>query len=92
MIIANYAERKEFNETIETMNIAPIVSKVWSFCTALRDDGVNYGDYLEQIAKSPDETHRGYDADRALPIHLYSFYVNRRREFNLALGVRPLSS
>ncbi|WP_341937993.1 class I SAM-dependent DNA methyltransferase [Marinimicrobium sp. C2-29] len=28
---------------------APIVSKVWSFCTTLRDDGVGYGDYLEQL-------------------------------------------
>ena len=26
-----------------------IVSKVWSFCTTLRDDGVSYGDYLEQL-------------------------------------------
>ncbi|SFE12369.1 type I restriction-modification system subunit M N-terminal domain-containing protein [Nitrosomonas sp. Nm166] len=26
-----------------------IVSKVWSFCTTLRDDGVGYGDYLEQL-------------------------------------------
>jgi type I restriction enzyme M protein len=25
------------------------VSKVWSFCTTLRDDGVSYGDYLEQL-------------------------------------------
>lgn len=31
------------------MNAAPIVSKVWSFCTTLRDDGVSYGDYLEQL-------------------------------------------
>ena len=31
------------------MKTAPIVSKVWSFCTTLRDDGVSYGDYLEQI-------------------------------------------
>ena len=28
---------------------ATIVSKVWSFCTTLRDDGVSYGDYLEQL-------------------------------------------
>ena len=28
---------------------AAIVSKVWSFCTTLRDDGVGYGDYLEQL-------------------------------------------
>ncbi|MYL56634.1 N-6 DNA methylase [Virgibacillus halodenitrificans] len=26
-----------------------IVSKVWSFCTILKDDGVSYGDYLEQL-------------------------------------------
>lgn len=31
------------------MNTAPIVSKVWSFCTTLRDDGVGYGDYLEHL-------------------------------------------
>ena len=28
---------------------ASIVSRVWSFCTTLRDDGVGYGDYLEQL-------------------------------------------
>jgi type I restriction enzyme M protein len=31
------------------MNTATIISKVWSFCTTLRDDGVGYGDYLEQL-------------------------------------------
>ena len=31
------------------MSMTPIVSKVWSFCTTLRDDGVGYGDYLEQL-------------------------------------------
>lgn len=31
------------------MTPASIVSKVWSFCTTLRDDGVGYGDYLEQL-------------------------------------------
>ncbi|MCX7088531.1 MAG: class I SAM-dependent DNA methyltransferase [Methylococcales bacterium] len=31
------------------MNDESIVSKVWSFCTTLRDDGVGYGDYLEQL-------------------------------------------
>lgn len=28
---------------------ATIISKVWSFCNTLRDDGVSYGDYLEQL-------------------------------------------
>ena len=31
------------------MKTAPIVSKVWNFCTVLLDDGVAYGDYLEQL-------------------------------------------
>ncbi|MCI5059843.1 MAG: type I restriction-modification system subunit M [Alphaproteobacteria bacterium] len=31
------------------MNTTSIVSKVWSFCTVLKDDGVSYGDYLEQL-------------------------------------------
>jgi len=31
------------------MSSAPIVSKVWSLCNTLRDDGVGYGDYLEQL-------------------------------------------
>lgn len=31
------------------MNASSIVSKVWSFCDTLRDDGVSYGDYLEQL-------------------------------------------
>ncbi len=26
-----------------------LVSKVWSFCNVLKDDGVGYGDYLEQL-------------------------------------------
>lgn len=30
-------------------NPSGIISKVWSFCNTLRDDGVGYGDYLEQL-------------------------------------------
>jgi type I restriction enzyme M protein len=35
--------------TNETNNTSSIISKVWSFCNTLRDDGVGYGDYLEQL-------------------------------------------
>ena len=31
------------------VNESNIVSKVWSFANILRDDGVSYGDYLEQL-------------------------------------------
>lgn len=30
-------------------NSNSVISKVWSFCTVLKDDGVSYGDYLEQL-------------------------------------------
>jgi type I restriction enzyme M protein len=33
----------------EANNTSSIISKVWSFSTVLRDDGVGYGDYLEQL-------------------------------------------
>ena len=56
------------------MNTAPIVSKVWSFCTTLRDDGVGYGDYLEQLTyliflKMADEYARPpYNRDIGIPM------------------------
>ncbi|TKC01406.1 type I restriction-modification system subunit M [Pedobacter cryotolerans] len=31
------------------MNTNNLVAKIWSFCDTLRDDGVGYSDYLEQI-------------------------------------------
>lgn len=31
------------------MSSSALVQKVWSFCNTLRDDGVGYGDYLEQL-------------------------------------------
>lgn len=31
------------------MTTNALISKVWNFCNTLRDDGVSYGDYLEQL-------------------------------------------
>ena len=31
------------------MNSTALVQKLWNFCHTLRDDGVGYGDYLEQL-------------------------------------------
>jgi len=28
---------------------APIVAKLWNYCNVLRDDGVSYGDYVQQL-------------------------------------------
>lgn len=33
----------------ESNNASTVVSKVWGFATILKDDGVGYGDYLEQL-------------------------------------------
>lgn len=58
--------------TNETNNTSSIISKVWSFMTVLRDDGVGYGDYLEQLTyllflKMADEFSRP-PYNRKLPI------------------------
>lgn len=34
---------------VKTNSPESLVAKIWSFCDTLRDDGVSYGDYLEQI-------------------------------------------
>jgi type I restriction enzyme M protein len=31
------------------MNNSALIQKIWNFCHTLRDDGVGYGDYLEQL-------------------------------------------
>jgi type I restriction enzyme M protein len=31
------------------MNSSALIQKFWSFCNTLRDDGMGYGDYLEQL-------------------------------------------
>ena len=51
----------------------PIVAKVYGFCTTLRDDGVGFGDYLEQLTyliflKMADEFARPpYERDVGVP-------------------------
>ena len=55
------------------MNADTIVTKVWSYCTILKDDGVGYGDYLEQLTyliflKMADEYSREpYNRDVGIP-------------------------
>ena len=50
-----------------------IVAKVWNYCNTLRDDGVSYGDYLEQLTyllflKMADEYSKPpYNRDTGIP-------------------------
>lgn len=67
------------------MNADSIVSKVWSFCTTLRDDGVSYGDYLEQLTyliflKMADEYSKApYNRDVGIPAK-YNWKSLRKRK------------
>lgn len=67
------------------MNTASIVSRVWSFCTTLRDDGVGYGDYLEQLTyliflKMADEYSKPpYNRDVGIP-NQYSWQALKSKQ------------
>ena len=37
------------NYSDDVMNPASIVQKLWNYCNVLRDDGMSYGDYVEQL-------------------------------------------
>ena len=37
------------------MNSATLVQKLWNYCNVLRDDGMSYGDYVEQLNLPPPE-------------------------------------
>ena len=50
-----------------------LVQRLWDFCDVLRDDGLSYGDYLEQLTyllflKMADEQHELLGGQRVVPI------------------------
>ena len=45
----SYIKANEVATEESTMNSATIVQKLWNYCNVLRDDGMSYGDYLEQL-------------------------------------------
>ncbi len=52
-----------------------IVQRVWNYCNVLRDDGISYGDYLEQLTyllflKMDDENVRFLGKPSAIPAGL----------------------
>ena len=57
------------------MNTNTIVQKLWNYCNVLRDDGMSYGDYVEQPALTPalpeGEGEIGRDSRRAQPAALF---------------------
>ncbi|EIT72126.1 MULTISPECIES: HsdM family class I SAM-dependent methyltransferase [Hydrocarboniphaga] len=55
------------------MNTTTLIQKVWNFCHTLRDDGVGYGDYLEQLTyllflkMAHEYTQEPYNRDTRVP-------------------------
>lgn len=55
------------------MTPANIVQKLWNYCNVLRDDGMSYGDYVEQLTyllflkMSDERTKAPYDKPSAVP-------------------------
>lgn len=69
------------------MESSLLVSKIWSFCDTLRDDGVSYSDYLEQITyllflKMADEYSKPpFNRDFNIPQNCnWSFLINHKAE------------
>ena len=60
-----------------------MVQKLWDFCDVLRDDGLSYGDYLEQLTyllflKMADEQYVMLGGDRIVPAeHDWQSLLNR---------------
>ena len=36
------------------MNASTLIQKLWNYCNVLRDDGMSYGDYVEQLTLPAD--------------------------------------
>ena len=78
-----------------------LISKVWNFANVLRDDGVGYGDYLEQItyllfSKMADEMFRPpynnrEQKDFLKNNHMHSDNKNRRSYLALLFGAGDVS-
>ena len=48
--MAIYAPRPpNFYTTIDVNHSPQLVQKLWNYCNILRDDGLSYGDYVEQL-------------------------------------------
>lgn len=71
------------NTNTNTRNAGPLVAKIWNYCHTLRDDGMGYGDYLEQPTYRTDdpaavpENGRRIQQAPALPRHPHPARTHR---------------
>ena len=72
-----------------------VVGRVgWSFCHTLRDDGVSYGDYLEQLTyllflKMADEYGKIYKKDAGIPDEYSWDSLKTKKGADLEAQYRP---
>lgn len=56
------------------MTSSAIVQKLWNYCNVLRDDGMSYGDYVEQLTyllflkMAAERTKSPYNEASAVPV------------------------
>ncbi|MGI9278980.1 MAG: N-6 DNA methylase [Endozoicomonas sp.] len=69
------------------MNASSLVQKVWNYCHTLRDDGVGYGDYLEQLTyllflkMAHEYSEPPYERDTQVPVtHNWTTLCNKTGE------------
>ncbi len=81
-------------------NVSTLIAKVWNLADVLRDDGVSYGDYLEQITyllflkmadekgleSIPDEYNWNSLKDKS-GAELMTHYINLLQEFSMKPGM-----
>ena len=86
------------------MNSATLVQKLWNYCNILRDDGLSYGDYVEQLTfllflkmadeqakppfNKPSAIPKGFGWDRLLKLDGDELEVHYRHTLE-ELGKRP---
>lgn len=66
-----------------------LVAKIWSFCDTLRDDGVSYSDYVEQLTfllflkMAHEYSHPPYNKDFNIPSNCNWEFLSSHKEDNL---------
>ena len=76
-----------------TNQSATIVQRLWNYCNVLRDDGMSYGDYVEQLTyllflKMDDENASMLGKSSAIPAE-YNWASLRRQSRRRAGGPLP---
>jgi type I restriction enzyme M protein len=78
------------------MTSAAIVQKLWNYCNVLRDDGMSYGDYVEQLTyllflKMADErTKPPHNQPSGVPAKYNPVVVPQKRDCGMSFYERSL--